>query len=79
MQLSKKVFMITKDEIINIWGLNNLQQIPQENLANTKLSDSTKEILSMGLPKGELLYGVTFELQSYLLTLKEYFENLERK
>lgn len=75
MQLSKKVFMITKDEIINIWGLNNLQQIPQENLANTKLSDSTKEILSMGLPKGELLYGVTFELQSYLLTLKEYFEN----
>lgn len=74
MQFSKKVFMTIKEKIIDIWGLNNLQQIPKENLPKIKLSNSTKEMLNLGLPKGELLYGVTFELQSYLLTLKEYFE-----
>ena len=70
--------VITKEQVRNIWGVDNTYLLNNNSLKNLQLSDDTKKFIStIGIPKQPSLW-ITFEIEDFLLTLEEYLKKYNK-
>ena len=70
--------VITREQIINIWGEDNTYLIKNNNLEKLQLSSNTKEFVSIiGFPKQPSLW-INFEVENSFITLEKYLEKYNK-